>query len=81
MEIAFYFCASTSTKKYKPGDVVTHLGAVEPRGHEPSSFFCSITRTCGRRQKEKRAPSVSTSLNIFLHPIPLSTEIEMLSAL
>lgn len=39
----------------------THLAAMAPRGHVPSSFFCSITRTCGRREKEKRTPSASVA--------------------
>lgn len=42
----------------------THLGAVEPRGHVPSSFFCSITRTCGRRQEKKEG---SICFHYFRH--------------
>lgn len=41
--------------QYKPGDAsFTHFGAVDPLGHVPSSFFCSITRTCGRQQNRRK---------------------------
>lgn len=49
------FPTSVVTFIPEPGDALfIYFGAVEPEplGQVPSSFFCSITRTCGRCQKE-----------------------------
>ncbi len=48
-------CPSMGSKamRRRSGHHMTHLNAEEPRGHEPSSFFCSITRTCSQRKNIK----------------------------
>lgn len=49
------FPTSVGTSIPEAGDALfIYFGAVEPEplGQVPSSFFCSITRTCGRCQKE-----------------------------
>lgn len=49
------FPTSVGTSIPEAGDALfIYFDAVEPEplGQVPSSFFCSITRTCGRCQKE-----------------------------
>lgn len=58
LEVTFLFLSFHKAKKErKKRDremLFTHLGAVEPRGHEPSSFFCSMTRTWERQERRER---------------------------